>query len=352
MLAGQASTITGMQQAEKAGQGWMLTGNRGDMPTFVARNRPEDVMAEFVATHMDGLRDKALDTRGINSPLTLKTPGGRMEPQFGYIDERGQKTSTNRLGALRQLAKQNPNDKEVMDALAAAELIYQQQMADRSSPATVAANREKIGARNDAKRGRAQRQAEGLRNLFGRGPQSPLARRQMPDQQASLQSPLTAPGTRTIESQTQSASQIAKQAGSPHIQALGVTSDSGVLGLHEGIQRRLDEDPNAGFSDESLKAYQSWAREHANLNTPGTDYFNMGDGEANSIYSQKWKELAALPDNERARKNWWTSYVGVRNMDPLDLARRTLRKAANANLPDPQNPPSQLTPLEQWGLYN
>lgn len=350
MLAGQASTITGMQQAEAAGRGWMLTGNRGDMPTFVPRRDQSSIDAEFAATHMDGLRDKALDPRNLSSPLTLKTPGGRMVPQYGYIDERGQKTSTNRLGALRQLAKQNPEDREVMAALAAAESIYQQQMADRSSPETVAANQAKMRARNDAKRGRAQRQAQGLRNMFGYGPQSPLARKAN-QQPTDLSSPLST-NSRTIESQTQSAARIAMQAGSPHIQALGVTSDSGVLGLHEGIQRRLNEDPNAEFSDESLKVYQSWAREHANLSTNSNDYFNMGDGEANTLYSEKWKELASLPDNERARKNWWSSYVGIQKMDTGDLTRRTLRKAANANLPGPQHPIDQQTPMELWGLYN
>jgi len=324
MLAGQASTITGMQQAEKAGQGWMLTGNRGDMPTFAPRRDQAAIDAEFAATHMDGLRDKTLDVRGINSPLTLKTPGGRMEPQFGYIDERGQKTSTNRLGALRQLAKQNPNDAEVQSALAAAEMIYQQQMADRSSPATVAANREKIGARNDAKRGRAQRQAEGLRNLFGRGPQSPLARKQA--QPTSPNNSLTSPLSRTVEGQTAAANRIAVATQSPHIAALGVDPNEGVVGVDAGIQRRLREDKNAEFSDDSLKSYQAWARDHMNISTPENDYFDFGDGVEGKMRRQAWESLARMPDNERARKQWWQEYLTISDRANAHLNNNAMQR--------------------------
>ena len=312
MLAGQASTITGMQQAEKAGLGWMLPGNGWDMPTFVARNRPEDVMAEFVATHMDGLRDKAL-SRVPSGPLTLRTPGGQLQQQMGYIDGQGQMTATNRLGALRQLAMQNPNDADVMGALAAAENDFKAQLAHRSSPATVAANQGKISARNDAKRERAQRQAEGLRNLFGYGPRSPLSKKQMSDQQANLQSPLTAPGTRTIESQSAADQNIKNLSVNPHIANLGVEYGSGVVGLDTAIHDRLREDPDAGFTDDSLKAYQQWAQNHAEMSTAVNDYFSFTDMSGGTTIldmekGKKWKELASLPDNPRAREKWMTEY--------------------------------------------
>lgn len=312
MLAGQASTITGMQQAEKAGQGVMLTGNRGDMPTFAARNRPEDVQAAFRASHVDDLRDKAL-SRVVSGPLTLRTPGGQMQQQMGYFDKQGQMTATNRLGALRQLALQNPDDADVRGALVAAENDFKAQMADRSSPAVVATNRGKISARNDAKRERAQRQAEGLRNLFGYGPRSPLSKKQMSDQQANLQSPLTAPGTRTIESQSAADQNIKNLSVNPHIANLGVEYGSGVVGLDTAIHDRLREDPDAGFTDDSLKAYQQWAQNHAEMSTAVNDYFSFTDMSGGTTIldmekGKKWKELASLPDNPRAREKWMTEY--------------------------------------------
>ena len=307
MLAGQASTITGMQQAEKAGQGWMLTGNRGDMPTFVARNRPEDVMAEFVATHMDGLRDKAL-SRVPSGPLTLRTPGGQLQQQMGYIDGQGQKTATNRLGALRQLAMQNPNDADVMGALAAAENDFKAQMADRSSPATVAANREKIGARNDAKRGRAQRQAEGLRNLFGYGPRSPLSKKQMSG--AQTQSPLS---SRSIEAQAGAAQRIASRSDSIHFLGADMTGGeerkSHLANLDRKIQERMTNDPNAEFSDDMIKAWQDQARDFSTVGDQANDPFYFAG-------SQDWKELASMPDNPRSRASWFEKYkknVAARN---------------------------------------
>ena len=311
-LADQASTILAMQQAEEAGLGDIIPRGWGEKPFFAVRNRPEDVMAKFVATHMDGLRDKALDPRGINSPLTLKTPGGRMVPQYGYIDEKDQKTSTNHLGALRQLAKYNPNDKEVMDALAAAEAIYQQQVADRSSPEVVAANKAKMSARNDAKRARAQRQAQGLRDLFGYGPQSPLSKKQMPDQQANLQSPLAGPGSRTVEAQVQSAMQIAARGTSPHF--LGADMSGGSEGkghlrdLNSKIQERLAADPNAEFSDETLKAWQQQAQDFHRVRNTNNDPFAFGERLVDSADSQDWQELATLPDNPRARSDWFARY--------------------------------------------
>ena len=309
-LADQASTILAMQQAEEAGLGDIIPRGWGEMPFFAVRNRPEDVMAKFMATHVDGLRDKALSRVPVG-PLTLKTPGGQMQQQMGYIDGQGQMTATNRLGALRHLAMQNPNDADVMVALAAAENDFKAQMADRSSPATVAANREKIRARNDAKRARAQRQAEGLRSLFGRGPQSPLSRRQLPNQQG-LQSPLAGPGSRTVEAQVQSAKQIAARGTSPHF--LGADMSGGSEGkghlrdLNSKIQERLAADPNAEFSDETLKAWQQQAQDFHRVRDTNNDPFAFGERLVDSADSQDWQELATLPDNPRARSDWFARY--------------------------------------------
>ena len=306
-LADQASTILAMQQAEEAGLGDIIPRGWGEMPFFAVRNRPEDVMAKFMATHVDGLRDKALSRVPVG-PLTLKTPGGQMQQQMGYIDERGQKTSTNRLGALRHLAMQNPNDADVMVALAAAENDFKAQMADRSSPATVAANREKIRARNDAKRARAQRQAEGLRSLFGRGPQSPLSKKQMSG--AQTQSPLS---SRSIEAQAGAAQRIASRSDSIHFLGADMTGGeerkSHLANLDRKIQERMTNDPNAEFSDDMIKAWQDQARDFSTVGDQANDPFYFAG-------SQDWKELASMPDNPRSRASWFEKYkknVAARN---------------------------------------
>ena len=348
MLAGQASTITGMQQAEKAGQGWMLTGNRGDMPTFVARNRPEDVMAEFVATHMDGLRDKAL-SRVPSGPLTLRTPGGQLQQQMGYIDGQGQKTATNRLGALRQLAMQNPNDADVMGALAAAENDFKAQMADRNSPAVVAANKEKIGARNDAKRGRAQRQAEGLRNLFGRGPQSPLARRQMPEQQSAktpdnpftsgTQAPQSAPSSPLTKSAPVSVSpdnraaakaflKTVSQGGmspsgtevppSEFIKATGVTGDEdNIQDFHFGLQQQVQSGVEPSVSDLRVLRTYAQAMDAAHRSdsydpfdmTYGFEGLSSVDREHTDVFSPMYRDLIGMKDpSDKQLQDWWSGF--------------------------------------------
>lgn len=294
-LAAQASAITQMQQAESDGRGWMVSGSRGDVPFFVGRTPQEVQDSRFDQKYAAGLRDKALSPRGT-------------EP-MGYVDAKGQRTGTNRLGALRHLAQQNPGDQEVLDALANAESIAEEQRKADSDPARLQELRDLRMGRRDARKARSARQAQGLRNLFGYGPQSPLSQKATPQSQPSLVSPLSGKGSRTIEAQDQARTAIATAAAtSPHIAGLGVGQQDGVVGLDEAIQSRLGEDPNAEFSDESLKAYQQWAQEHAKLSTEANDHFNFGGGPYNERRKNKWRELATLPDNQRSREAWMQEY--------------------------------------------
>jgi hypothetical protein len=290
MMSQQASAIQAGNAAVDAGRAWKLDGGNGQMPTFLPRNPIEQVRGQFMQTHVEGARDKALSR-------------GHTTPQMGYIDDRGQMTSTNRLGMLRRLAAADPNDEEVKIALAGAEEVARQQMEDRR--ARLPEFKEMARARNDAKRARAGRQADAIRARMGL---SRVTKKEVPV------NPITGgvlPGSqpRTIENQLAAETRVAERASSPHF--LGADTNRGFGDLNTRFRDQLQRDPNFTVSDDTLKAWQSHAKDLAQLSTPDNDLFRMpgNDRDPNHVFDMNmWRKLSTLPDNERERQRWLDEY--------------------------------------------
>lgn len=159
--------------------------------------------------------------------------------------------------------------------------------------------------------------------MQGLNPMSPQAQGLFPDQTKSfmeqrranqgvaMKNPMSTAPERTMAGQQQSAQRVAEMAStSPAIAGLGVKPDQGMLGLHTALGARLDEDPNLNLSDDDLKAYQQYAQEMNNLSTDQNNQFDFGGNPWDKYSGELWKELATLPDNQRAREDWLKKYRG------------------------------------------
>ncbi len=295
-LMGQASAIQAGNASVDAGRAWKLDGGNGQMPTFLPRNPMEQVRDQFMQTHVFGAKDKAL-SRNFGSQ------------QMGYIDDKGQMTATNRLGMLRRLAASDPNNEQVKNALAGAEEMNQQNMEARR--AKIPEYQAKAAARNDAKRARAMRQADAMRARMGIGPRTR-------GKEAPANPITAAAGPRTIENQVAAAGRIAERAATPHF--LGADMSQSFGDLNDKVRSRLKEDPNATFSDESLRAWQQQAADYSQVATPKNDPFHLGYGLDQMNASDQWRELAKLPDNARARKDWFDKFKNTQQFGPTKVA--------------------------------
>ena len=291
-LMNQASTIQAGNAAVDAGRAWKLDGGNGQMPTFLPRNPMEQVRDQFMQTHVFGAKDKAL-SRNFGPQ------------QMGYIDDNGQMTATNRLGMLRRLAASDPNNEQVKNALAGAEEMNRQNMEARR--AKIPEYQAKAAARNDAKRARAMRQADAMRARMGIGPRT--------SGKEAPANPITSgvKGPLTIENQLELEGRVSSRTGSDSF--LGANVENDVTELNSRVRARLQENPNSDFSDETLRAWQQHAAEAKKLSSPGRDMLAVSPGVMTAredIESAKmWKELADLPDNERARRDWLNRYKAL-----------------------------------------
>lgn len=139
-------------------------------------------------------------------------------------------------------------------------------------------------------------------------------------------------GGRTIEAQQAAATRIQeRETTSPNVAGLGVEPGTGLAGLNQVLSGRLQEDPNAEFSDESLREFQAHAKDYDSLATDANNPFGFGTGEYGpdaGVESQQaalWRELAGLPDNARARQEWLRKFKGVKaapSPDMLDPANQ------------------------------
>lgn len=335
-FADQAQTLDILNNAQQRGEIWLLDGQRGQMPTALPRRPQEEVRAEFEQTHMSGARDAVLDRNQAFSG---------QQRQLGYIDERGQMTATNRLGMLRQLARQNPQDAEVRSALDAAEEVARQQAAARSSPEVVAANREKASARNDAKRARAARQADAMRaRMFGGNPMrqrqpgggSAAAGGDAAAAPAGPSNPFISPDTGAvgpgdreaakafIKTAVQGGSRIDEKGKevpvppSAFIQATGITGEEdNIQDLHFGIQAQVQQgtEPNT----EDLRTLQATVQAmQAAHGTNDYDPFDMtygfegqsgADAAHTEVFAPMYKELIGMNNpSEQQLRGWWNRF--------------------------------------------
>jgi hypothetical protein len=121
------------------------------------------------------------------------------------------------------------------------------------------------------------------------------------------QNPMAIP--RTVEGQQGAALRIQeREASSPHIVGLGVEPDSGLAGLNTAFAARIAEDPNAQFSDDSLKEYQDHVEDYSGVSTDKNSAFAFGPKKVHKVQSQLWKELAASPKTPKARQEWLKKY--------------------------------------------
>jgi len=139
-------------------------------------------------------------------------------------------------------------------------------------------------------------------------------------------------GGRTLEAQQAAAADIVnRESTSPHIAGLGVEPGSGLAGLNQKISSRILEDPNAEFSDESLREFQQHAAQYETIATDQNDPFAFGTGQygpdagVESKQAALWRELAKLPDNPRSRAEWLKKYKSIKpdpEPDPMGPANQ------------------------------
>lgn len=101
----------------------------------------------------------------------------------------------------------------------------------------------------------------------------------------------------------------------PNIVALGVDPSTGVSGLHSALSQHLEDDPNLTLDDSSLRSYQMFAQKAltADPDQSNPSNFTSFPGSVfaeteGAVTSDLWKELASLPDSERARQQWLQKY--------------------------------------------
>lgn len=116
-------------------------------------------------------------------------------------------------------------------------------------------------------------------------------------------------GGRTLEDQQAAAARIQeRETTNPIVAGLGAEPGSGLAGLNAAFRNRIAEDPNAQFSDESLREYQAHAKDYGKISTDQNSSFAFGSSEVDTRQSALWKELAGLPDNPRVREEWLRKY--------------------------------------------
>ena len=101
----------------------------------------------------------------------------------------------------------------------------------------------------------------------------------------------------------------------PNLVALGVDPEAGIGGLHTSLSQQFEADPNLAMDDSSLRSYQMFAQQAltADPDQANPSNFSSFPGSVfaeteGAVTSELWKELATLPDSERARQQWLQKY--------------------------------------------
>lgn len=127
-------------------------------------------------------------------------------------------------------------------------------------------------------------------------------------QGGAVKNPMANAG-RTLEEQQAAAMRIQeRETTNPVVAGLGAEPGTGLVGLNEAFRNRLVEDPAAEFSDDSLREYQSHAKDYKGVSTDANNPFEFGTSIEDKYQAELWKELAELPDNSRARAEWLQRY--------------------------------------------
>lgn len=272
---------------------------------------PTNIGARFAgaAGRINTEYDKVQAGQGIfnNGQFLDFTPTGN--PQWGTAENMRRRTE---LGNAPQQA--TPEQRQSAQARRAG---IQREFIDRTGMNYAQARR---AERKDELRQRSFNKAV----IRGMNPFGPEAQAMFPQQVAAAkaggvgqpvagQNPMGG-GARTLEAQQAAATRIQeRETTSPNVAGLGVEPGTGLAGLNQVLSGRLQEDPNAEFSDESLREFQAHAKDYSSLATDTNNPFDFGEGLTGQglvgkFQADMWKELATLPDNARARAEWLARY--------------------------------------------
>ncbi len=231
-------------------------------------------------------------------PADPRDPFARTSRTFGYTNPKFQSESnpmgvaaTNQLGMLRMGAAQGTlasGQADILNNLENREMLARQR---RSSDARirVQAFREAMASgmsRKDARTAAMRADVSGA---------SPINMNAQP------------PAGPTLEQQHTAAQKIRARQQTPLFNALGIGPDDQLGTVASAFQKRA-MDPSQGWSDESLQAMQQHVADYAITGGQGVDPFEAVD----PTYRDKWRELARLPDNARARQQWVGSLRSTR----------------------------------------
>lgn len=328
-----------------------LAGRFGGAPVVSQESRDAQARTARGQASDQLLRSLVSPIQGVGmSPQMFNRKDPTYEGPFAKQQADGGVAYTNREGAfldaftglanpatrdatLQSLMETNPEDFRAYQA-DQQDLLQKRQMTDaraqkfKDEHGGMSARQFGIQSRQDKRETARYRKAI----MQGLNPMSPQAQALFPEQTKSfmeqrqanrggavqgggqpVQNPMAAP-ERTMAGQQQSAQRVAELAAtSPAIAGLGVKPEQGMIGLHTALGQRLDEDPNLNLSDDELRAYQQYAMEMSNLSTDQNNQFDFGGTPFDKYSGELWKELAGLPDNQRAREDWLKKYKGRNN---------------------------------------
>jgi hypothetical protein len=274
--------------------------------------------------------DQAAGRAFMQNRLAGTTRSAMLNPRgpsnFAMTQADGSIAGTNRLGALRSAVAANPRDPELQGALQAEELRqtglraekaarHQQFLDDNGGMSANQLRRQReVGKKGQARYNRAVMQ--------GMNPMSPQAQALFPDQTKAFteqrnanrpggvaKNPMSEVPDRSLTGQGKSAATMADLVkNDPAISSLGLPPTAGIPELHTALDARMQEDPNLSFADDELKSFQKFAKEADNVSTDQNNQFDFGLSVTSRVTGDLWKELAALPDNPRARQSWLDKY--------------------------------------------